>query len=93
MNLLTLFLISLLKDILSFRSSLGWKQRQQTDYGKGNFIKPQARDNAAEDFANNVEAYLFENEILKEIVPPAYNWILKKYGKNFKLKEKWENEK
>lgn len=39
---------------------------------------------AEEDFANNMEYYLFNPNKLKAISTPAYNWIKGRFGEQIK---------
>lgn len=41
-----------------------------------------------EDFANNIEFYLFEPETLRKKSNAIYLWILKTFGSDFKLVRK-----
>lgn len=78
--------------VKDYRMALGW-------YGKeskvrvGPFINSKAKDNIDEDFANNIESFLLNEELLKNKVPIAYEWISKKFSKKFKMKDKCKNDK
>lgn len=50
------------------------------------FVQDDGRESPAEDFANNIEWYLFQPEQLKRITPQAYNWIRLQFGDSLKLK-------
>lgn len=80
-------------EIKDYERSLGWSVASKGQARSGPFISSAARDNVDEDFANNIEYFLFAPEILKSKVPNAYSWILNKFSKNFKLKEACEYEK
>ncbi len=74
-------------EIKDYERSLGWNVAFKGQARSGSFIRSGARDNVDEDFANNIEYFLFAPEELKSKVPKAYSWILNKFSKNFKLKE------
>ncbi len=80
-------------EIKNYERSLGWSVASKGRARSGLFISSGARDNVDEDFANNIEYFLFATEELKSKVPKAYSWILNKFSKNFKLKEACEYEK
>lgn len=80
-------------DRRNYESTLGWVKKDLTDQRDGSFIVAAAKDSPEEDFANNIEAFLLDPNLLKNKVPTAYDWISKKYSKNFKLKEGCNNEK
>jgi len=67
-----------------FEASTGrvyyWKGRESGYVAEDGKISPE------EDYANNIEYYLFEPEKLIEETPSAYNWIKKHFGGKFKLK-------
>lgn len=81
------------REIKDYERSLGWNVVSKGQARSGPFISTGARENVDEDFANNVEYFLFAPEDLKSKVPKAYSWILNKFSKNFKLKEACEYEK
>lgn len=49
------------------------------------FVEPDGKSSPYEDFANNVEYFLFEPEKLKAVTPHAYTWIKNHFGDNFRL--------
>lgn len=57
-----------------------WKGRDSGYVAEDGKISPE------EDYANNIEYFLFEPEKLKEKTPAAYSWIKKHFGDKFKLK-------
>jgi hypothetical protein len=77
----------------SYNLAMGWKEKDGDIYRSGPFINSKAKDNPSEDFANNVEFLLLEPDLLKSKVPAAYDWLIKNYSQNFKLKERCKNEK
>lgn len=80
-------------EIKDYERSLGWSVALKGQARSGPFIRGGSRDNVDEDFATNIEYFLFAPEELKSKVPKAYSWILNKFSKNFKLKEACEYEK
>lgn len=57
----------------------GWIQR------KDGYVAEDGRNSPDEDFANNVEYFLYDSEKLKTKTPHGYTWIAKHFGANFKL--------
>jgi hypothetical protein len=82
-----LFLNFSKSEVKDYEKSLGWTSIANGKFRSGPFINSKSMDNVDEDFANNVEYFLFSSDELKQNVPKAYNWILNKFSKNFKLKE------
>lgn len=79
-------------DYKEYEKVMGWDDKLAS-VRSGPFINSKAKDNPDEDFANNVENFLLNNEKLKNKVPTAYNWIVKKFSKDFKMKDKCKNDK
>ena len=52
---------------------------------KVGYVEDDGKNSHEEDFANNVEYYLFRPEKLKKITPTTFDWIRKHFGENFKL--------
>jgi hypothetical protein len=46
-------------------------------------MRPDAKIGPEEDFAVNVDSYLFQREKLKKTVPNAYAWIKNHFGDKF----------
>jgi hypothetical protein len=71
-----------------YKEFSGWNSLSgRQAYRSGDFVDPDGRFSADEDFSNNIEFYLFEPEILKEKSPSLYSWIKANLGK-FLLLEK-----
>lgn len=51
------------------------------------YVEEDGKSSREEDFANNIEHFLYDSDKLKKITPSAYDWIKKHYGEQFKLKE------
>ena len=49
------------------------------------YVEEDGQDNPGEDFANNIEYYLFNPENLKILSPKVYEWIHAHYGDNFNI--------
>jgi hypothetical protein len=76
----------------SYRKALGWKFEYEPESRKflykeraGNFVADDGRQGPMEDFANNLEYYLFEPNVLKGKTPKAFDWMKKHFGDKFKV--------
>lgn len=75
----------------SYKVAVNWievniKGKEMTvDRGSG-FVKEDGKLGPEEDFANNVEFYLYEKSRLKAVTLNAHNWLKEKYGDKFKLR-------
>jgi hypothetical protein len=80
------------EDGRSYRRATGWHLKLGSDrkiYWEGResgYVEEDGKNSFEEDYANNVECYLFDPNKLKKITPSAYEWIKKYYGSNFELK-------
>ena len=54
-----------------------WKAVNSSTKSDPEILLRMMDDKGREDFANNVEYYLFEPNVLKEKTPKAFNWIIK----------------
>jgi len=89
-----LFLNLSAKEEKTYRKSLGWdKNPDGTSKRAGKFVDQDGQDSVEEDFANNIESFLFEPERLKSVTPAAHEWILKHLSKDFGLKKDCADEK
>lgn len=52
---------------------------------KDGFVQDDGRESPEEDFANNVESFLYEPEKLQKVTPHAYKWMKRHFGDKFKL--------
>jgi hypothetical protein len=78
----------------SYRKDLGWFTTQAGfEERKGAFVDEDGKDSVEEDFANNLESFLFDPNSLKKITPSAYAWIERNFPKNFHLTDGCLNEK
>lgn len=80
-----------------YRDALGWKLNRYTQSYQPpknrEFVKSEGRDSPNEDFAINIDFYLFDPKQLRTTAPKAFEWIEKNFSKKFKLKQECENEK
>ena len=53
---------------------------------KGSFVEEDGFTSPTEDFANNLEYFLFDRNILTKTTPSADAWIVKHFGAGFKLR-------
>ena len=78
------------KEKLDYRratgASLDYKLNGDIDWvGRDNgYIEPDGRSSFEEDFANNLEYFIYNSDKLKIITPSAYNWLNNKYGSKTK---------
>jgi hypothetical protein len=54
---------------------------------KDGYIEVDGKNSHEEDYANNLEHFLYDPDKLKKVTPSAYDWIKKRFGDSFKLKE------
>lgn len=82
------------KERQDYRRATGWHYELETDgklYWAGRkdgYIADDGKTSPEEDYANNLEQYLYDPDKLKKVTPSAYEWIKKKYGDKLKLKDK-----
>lgn len=77
------------EDIESYRFPAGWINVSTLEnpilvLTRKSAVKENSYNNIEEDFANNIEFYLFNRAKLQEISPGAYNWIKNHFGAKFK---------
>jgi hypothetical protein len=53
--------------------------------GRKGIVAEDCRVSPEEDFANNIEYFLFDSKTLKEKSPKVFEWLSKKYGDKLKL--------
>lgn len=79
------------QDIDDYGFALGWGKVTRGSATKLRrsccFVQEDGKISPDEDFSNNIEYFLFESDKLKKVTPSAYDWIKRKFGDNFKLKE------
>lgn len=77
-------------DASDYRTTAKWVDISESgtpdwlSYGR-KFVLPDGVTSPEEDFANNVEYFLFNSKKLEEVSPEAFSWIKKHFGASFKL--------
>lgn len=80
------------KEQQDYRRATGWHMKLEPngiidwEGRKDGYIEEDGKISYQEDYANNLEHYLYDPDKLKEITPSAYNWIRKHFGGDFRLK-------
>ncbi len=75
----------------SYNKTADWITRDLRSGGKifipvrDGYVEDDGQESPGEDFANNIEYYLFNPEKLQILSPKVYEWIHTHYGDNFKL--------
>ena len=59
-----------------------WKPR------KSGYVKEDGRNSIGEDYANNLEHFLFEPEKLRSMTPKVHQWINENFGDKLKVRKK-----
>lgn len=54
---------------------------------KEGYVAEDGKNASDEDYANNIEYYLYEPDKLKKVTPKAYDWIKTKFGSSFSQKK------
>ncbi len=54
--------------------------------GRSNFVSSDGENGPDEDYANNIQYYLFHNKELQQKTPTAYEWIKNHFGDKFKIR-------
>lgn len=75
---------------LSYFKATQWsiERKNGKDYvtrRSSGYVEEDGINSPDEDFANNVEYYLFDPDKLKKVTPSAFDWIQTNYGKDLKL--------
>lgn len=63
------------------RKDYGYRLQRECCY-----VEPDGKISPDEDFANNIEYFLFDSKTLERMTPHAARWIKKRFGDNFKLR-------
>jgi len=63
----------------------GLRDKELTLNRRG-IVEEDSQNNPEEDFANNIDCFLFNPKALKEKSPQVYDWISKKFGDKLKLR-------
>jgi hypothetical protein len=75
----------------SYRKATGWRLQEENRVlyrtrRKSGFVESDGANSPEEDFANNVEYFLFDQEKLKAVLPAAEVWLQSTFGDKLKLK-------
>jgi hypothetical protein len=73
-----------------YRMTTGWtlEEANRKIYWKerpGDFVKDNGRREPEEDYANNLEYFLFDPDVLNKKTPSAFKWMKKHFGDKFKV--------
>jgi hypothetical protein len=74
----------------SYRKASGWKLTPEGDKffwtgRKQGYVEEDGGSAPKEDFANNIDHFLFDPIKLKQVTPGAYEWIKKRFSGKFKI--------
>ncbi len=77
----------------SYRAATGWNKdairgKWTCSRAAGQFVQADGRDSPEEDFANNIEYFVFNTSELQKITSGAYQWIEKHFGSRLTLKQR-----
>lgn len=79
---------------LSYQMATGWSDPKKYNLNlkgwiqrKNGYVRDSGKVSPNEDFANNIEYFLFFPEKLKTVTPSAHAWIKNHFHANFKLQE------
>jgi hypothetical protein len=75
----------------SYRRATGWRPEiKGRDFywtgRKDGYVEEDGAREPDEDFANNLDHFLFDPERLQKVTPKAYDWIKKQFSDKFKIK-------
>jgi hypothetical protein len=70
-----------------YKKKFGWIRSGRIIERAGNFVDPDGRISAEEDFANNVEYYIFDSKKLSQISPQISTWIDKRLKSKLKMEK------
>lgn len=82
------------KDRQDYRRETGWRLELRPDrniywYGrKEGYVESDGNISPEEDYANNMEHFIYNPDILKNITPKAYGWFKRKFGDSVKVKRR-----
>lgn len=71
----------------TFKEVSGWDKAKDNTPRAGDFVEPDGKISADEDFANNIEFYVFESAKLKKASPNIYSWIDKNLSSLLKMEK------
>ncbi len=55
---------------------------------KSGYVEEDGNTSPEEDYANNLEYFIYNPDKLRQVTPNAYEWIKKRFGPKLKLKER-----
>ncbi len=82
------------KDQQDYHLATGWHLKLMPNrmiYWNGRqtgYVQDDGKNSFEEDYANNLEYYLYDSDKLKKVTPSAYQWIKRRFGQNFQLKRR-----
>ena len=68
----------------NWRLELGADQKFYWTGRKNGYVSEDGKNSHEEDYANNIEYFLYNPDKLKEVTPNAYQWIKNRFGETFK---------
>jgi hypothetical protein len=74
-------------DFLKYKKEFGWDGLKDSGFRKGKFVETDGKASAEEDFANNVEYFVFDQETLKETSKNIFSWINKNLKNRLKIEK------
>jgi hypothetical protein len=81
------------KDRQDYRRASGWQMELEADGKiywvgrKDGYVEDDGKNSPEEDYANNLEHYLYNSDNLNKVTPSSYRWIRDHFGDDFKLKK------
>ena len=71
----------------NYQIDLGSKDRVYYYEGrKTGYVEEDGNSSPRENYANNIEYYIYTPDKLKKVTPQAFEWIQKKYGKSINIR-------
>lgn len=70
-----------------YKEISGWSSINGSEYRKGEFVEHDGKTSAEEDFANNVEYFLFDQNSLKDKSSNIFSWIQTNLGPKLRLQK------
>jgi hypothetical protein len=76
-----------LKLFENYKKYVKWPKSGSLAVRPGDFVQSDGRDSAEEDFANNIEYYMFATKTLMQISPNIFSWIDQNLASQLKIKK------
>lgn len=70
-----------------YKRASGWSAVDGSGYRRGEFVEFDGKESPEEDFANNVEYFLFDQNTLKIKSPDIFSWLQKNLGKKLRFEK------